>query len=84
MPKVTLVIRQVHGPEIRLQGERSERDLMNFGSNVERGMDAPYLAFVVDGVMTLVPKHNVASVDISPAPSDVLIKYLIRDVQRAG
>ena len=84
MPEISLTIHLVHGPAIRLKGQRSERDLMNFGTRVEHGMEAPFLAFEVDGKLTLVPQHNIASVELSPAPDGLLLKHLIKDVQRAG
>ncbi|HZM01271.1 MAG TPA: hypothetical protein VFD43_13575 [Planctomycetota bacterium] len=83
MPEMHLTIHLVHGPAIRLKGQRSDRDLMNFGSNVERGMDSPFLAFQVDGQLTLVPRHNIASVELTPVPDGLLLKHLIKDVQRA-
>jgi hypothetical protein len=83
MPEMLLTINLVHGPAIRRKGQRNERDVMNFGSNVERGMDSPFLGFEVDGKLTLIPRHNIASVEISPAHDGLLIKGLTKDVERA-
>jgi hypothetical protein len=78
--EVTVVLNLVHGSPIRIQGRRSDQDLMNLASRIEKAMEARYLGVEVDGKLTLVPASNISSIEITPAPGEPM-KWVIRDVQ---
>ena len=73
----------VHGGELEFVIERTEEELRNTGSNIEKSMKANYIGVELDDKLTLIPAHNVASVEISPAPR-VLIQHVITGARRAG
>ena len=78
--EVTIVVNLMHGGPLRLKGRRSEQDLMNLASRIERAMEARYLGVELDGKLTLIPASNIGSIEISPVPSEPM-KGVIRDVQ---
>ena len=78
--EVTIVLNLVHGGAIRLKARRSEQELMNLASRIERAMEARYVGVELDGKLTLVPASNIGSIEISPVPTEPM-KGVIRDVQ---
>jgi hypothetical protein len=79
--EATIKIELVHGGEIEFSIQRSEQELRNTGSNIESSMKANYVGVELDGKLTLIPAHNIARVEISPAPR-ALIQHVIRDARR--
>jgi hypothetical protein len=78
--QVTIVVNLVQGAPLRFKGKRSDQDLLNLASRIERAMEARYLGVELDGKLTLIPATNIGSIEISPVPSEPM-KGVIRDVQ---
>lgn len=74
-------VNMVHGGELEFVIERSEEELRNTGTNIEKSMKANYIGVELDNKLTLIPAHNIATVEISPAPR-VLIQHVITGARR--
>jgi len=79
--EATIKVNLVHGGELEFVIERSEEELRNTGTDIEKSMKANYAGVELDNTLTLIPAHNIASVEISPAPR-VLIQHVITDARR--
>jgi len=71
----------VHVEQLAFTVERDERQLRNAGNNIENGMKSNYLGVELKDCFTLIPMHNVATIEISPAPR-VLIQHVVKGVRR--
>ena len=54
-------VNMVHGGELEFVIERSEEELRNTGTNIEKSMKANYIGVELDNRLTLIPAHNIAS-----------------------
>jgi hypothetical protein len=73
----------VHGGQLEFVIERSEEELRNTGTNIEKSMKANYIGVELDNRLTLIPAHNIATVEISPAPR-MLIQHVISGARQSG
>jgi hypothetical protein len=81
--QATIKLNLVHGGDIEFTIERTEEELRNTGTNIEKSMKANYVGVELDDKLTLIPAHNIATVEISPAPR-ILIHHVITGARRAG
>jgi hypothetical protein len=79
----TMTIHRVSGQPLRFKLRRSAEQIRNAGSAIENGLAAHYLGVVQENKLTIVPSHQITSVEIDPAP-DVFIQHVIRDAEEAG
>ncbi len=79
--EVTVKVNLVHGEQLKFTLERDEKELRNVGSNIENSMKSNYLGVELEDCLTLIPMHNVATIEISPAPM-VLIQHVVKGVRR--
>jgi hypothetical protein len=79
--EATIKINLVHGGQLEFTIERNEQELRNTGSNIEKSMKANYIGVEFGDKLTLIPAHNIATVEISPAPK-VLIQHVITDARQ--
>jgi hypothetical protein len=79
--KAIIKLNLVHGGQLEFMVEQSEEQLRNTGANIEKSMKASYVGVELDDKLTLIPAHNIASVEISPAPR-VLIHNVITGASR--
>jgi hypothetical protein len=79
--EVTIKVNLVHGEHIEFTIERNEQELRNTGTNIEKSMKANYVGVQLDDKLTLIPAHNIATIEISPAPK-VLIQHVVKDARR--
>ena len=79
----TLTIYRTQGDPIRFKITRDVDELRNVGSAIEDGMSANYLGVELGGKLTIVPTHQITSIDIEPAPH-TLIAHVIRDATAVG
>jgi hypothetical protein len=79
--EATIKVTLVHGGQLEFTIERNEEELRNTGSNIEKSMKANYIGVELDDKLTLIPAHNISSVEISPAPR-VLIQHVITGARR--
>jgi hypothetical protein len=75
----TMTIHRVNGDPLRFNMVRSLDQLRNAGTVIENGLSASYLGVVLDGRLRIVPAHQIAEIEIDPAPN-ALIAHVIKDV----
>jgi hypothetical protein len=78
---LTVIINRVGGDAIKFKVASDETRNRNLASNIEKAMTGQYVGVELDGKITLIPIHNVSSVEIFPAPSS-LIAHVVRDAKR--
>lgn len=78
--EVTIRVNLVHGGDLEFTIERDEQQIRNTGSNIESSMKANYMGVQMKDKLILIPAHNIASVEISPAPM-LPIQHVIRDAR---
>ncbi len=79
--EATIKVNLVHGEQLEFTIERSEQELRNTGSNIEKPTKANFFGVEFGDKLTLIPAHNIATVEISPAPK-VLIQHVITDARQ--
>ncbi len=79
----SLTIHRVTGEPLRFKLRRTAEQIRNAGSAIENGLAANYLGVVRGSKLTIVPAHQIASVEIDPAPP-VFIQHVIRDAEPAA
>jgi hypothetical protein len=79
--EVTVKVNLVHGEQLTFTIERDEKQLRNAGNNIENGMKSNYLGVELEDCLTLIPMHNVATIEISPAPR-MLIQHVVTGARR--
>ena len=78
--EATIKISLVHGGQLEFTIQRREKELRNTGSTIEKSMKAKYIGVEIGDKLTHIPAHNIATVEISPAPK-VLIQHVITDAR---
>jgi hypothetical protein len=78
----TLTINRVTGGPLRFKLQRTAEQIRNAGSAIEKGLAANYIGAIHQGKLIIVPGHQVASVEIDPAPK-VFIQHVIKDGEPA-
>ncbi len=76
----TLTIHRVTGEPLRFKLRRTAEQIRNAGSAIENGLAANYIGVNQHNRLTIVPAHQVASVEIDPAPP-VFIQHVISDAE---
>jgi hypothetical protein len=71
----------VHGEPIAFKGEITEDRKRNLGAAIEKAMAGSYVGVELEGKLTIIPIHNIKSIEIDPAPA-ILIKSVVVDVER--
>jgi len=71
----------IHGEPIVFKGEITEERRRNLGANIEKAMAGSYVGVELEGKLTIIPLHNIKSIEIDPAPA-ILIKSVVVDVER--
>ena len=79
--EVSLKVNLIHGEQITFTVERDEKQLRNAGNNIENGMKSNYLGVELEDSLTLIPMHNIATIEVSPAPR-VLIQHVVKGGRR--
>ena len=79
--EVSLKVNLVHGEQLTFTVERDEEQLRNAGTNIENGMKSNYLGVELEDCLTLIPMHNIATIEISPAPK-VFIQHVVKVVRQ--
>jgi len=70
----------IHGDPIVFRGEITEERKRNLGAAIERAMAGSYVGVELEGKLTIVPLHNIKTIEIDPAPA-ILIKSVVVDVE---
>ena len=78
----TMTIHRVGGDPLRFKLRRTADDIRNAGAAIESGLAANYLGVVLEGKLIVVPAHQIAGIEIDPAPK-VLIAHVIKDAEPA-
>jgi hypothetical protein len=78
-----LTIDRVTGDPLLFKFQRSTEQIRNAGSAIEKGLAANYLGVLPEGKLVIIPSHQIASVEIDPAPK-VFIQYVVKDVESVG
>ncbi len=81
-PETRMTIHRVGAEPIRIMATLSPERSRNMASAIEKGMDAKYLGLELDGKLIIIPAHQIACIEIEPAPR-ALIAHVIRDVRKA-
>ena len=79
----TMTINRVTGDPLRFKLRRSTEQIRNVGSAIENGMAANYIGVVQEGKLLIIPRHQIASIEIDPAPK-VIVHNVIKDAESAG
>ena len=74
--RMTLTLNLVHGDPIQCQVDIDKNRRRNMASNIEAAMASSYIAVLLDEKLTLVPIHNLKSVEISPL-DEMLLKGVV-------
>ena len=77
-----VTIHRVLGDPLRFKLRRTVDEMRNAGGAIENGLSANYLSVVAGGKPVVVPAHQIAGIEIEPAPS-VLIARVIEDAEPA-
>jgi len=77
-----MTIHRVGAEPIRIVAELTPFKSRNMGSAIEEGMKSNYLGIELEGKLIIVPTHQIASIEIEPAPQ-MEIAYVIRGARRA-
>jgi len=78
----TMTIHRVDGDPLRFKLRRTADEIRNAGAAIEKGLAANYLGVVLEGKLIVVPAHQIAGIEIEPAPK-VLIAHVIKDAEPA-
>jgi hypothetical protein len=78
-----LTIDRVTGDPLLFKFQRSTEQIRNAGSAIEKGLAANYLGVLPEGKLVIIPSHQIASVEIDPAPK-VFIQYVVKDDESVG
>jgi hypothetical protein len=78
----TMTIHRVEGDPLRFKLRRTGDEIRNAGAAIENGLSANYLGVVMHGKLVVIPSHQIAGIEIEPAPN-VLIAHVIKDVEPA-
>ncbi len=73
-------VHRVGNDPLRFKLCRTIDELRNAGERIERGLAANYFGVVLDDKLIIVPAHQVALIEIEPAPK-ALIAHVIRDAE---
>jgi hypothetical protein len=76
----TMTIHRVDADPLRFKLRRIADEIRNAGAAIESGLAANYLGVVLEGKLTVIPAHQIAGIEIEPAPN-VLIAHVIKDVE---
>jgi len=76
----TMTIHRVNAEPLRFKLKRSMDELRNVGAAIERGLAANYFGVILDGKLTITPAHQIAGIDVEPAPK-ALIAHVIDDAE---
>lgn len=74
--RMTLTLNLVHGDRIQCQVDVDQTQRRNLAANIEAAMASSYIAVVLDKKLTLVPIHNLESIEISPL-DDIVLKGVV-------
>jgi len=82
MPQLehTMTIHRVDADPLRFKLRRTADEIRNAGAAIENGLAANYLGVVLDGKLIVVPSHQIAGIEIDPAPK-VLIAHVIANAE---
>jgi len=78
----TMTIHRVGSDPLRFKLRRTADDIRNAGAAIENGLAANYLGVVLEGKLIVVPAHQIAGIEIDPAPK-VLVAHVIKDAEPA-
>jgi len=78
----TMTIHRVNGEPLKFKLRRAVDQIRNAGTAIESGLAANYLGVVLDGKLVVIPSHQIARIEIDPAPN-VLIAHVIKDAESA-
>jgi len=78
----TMTIHRVDSDPLRFKMRRTVDEMRNAGAAIENGLSANYLGVVMEGKLIVVPSHQIAGIEIEPAPN-VLVAHVIKDVEPA-
>ncbi len=81
--ELRVTINLVHGEPIRFTLALDETRRRNLAANLERGMQASYLGLELDGTLVIIPFHNVRSIELSPAPAQMMA-HVVREARRVA
>ena len=74
--RMTLTLNLVHGDAIQCQVDIDQVRRRNLASNIEAAMASSYIAVLLNEKLTLVPIHNLESVEISPI-QEIMLKGVV-------
>ena len=80
--ELTVTINLIHGEPIRFTLALDETRRRNLASSLERGMQGSYLGVELEGTLTVIPFHNVRTIELSPAPAQMMA-HVVREARRA-
>ena len=81
--EMTCTVHCVSGEAISFKIEADADRQRNAASRIESFMESKYFGVEMDGKLSLIPMHNIKSVEISPAPKS-LVAHVIKDAKPAG
>jgi hypothetical protein len=73
-----LTIHRVTGKPLRFKLPRTSEQIREAGSAIEKSLAANYIGVIQDNKLVIIPSHQIASVEIDPAPK-VFIQHVIKD-----
>jgi hypothetical protein len=76
----TMTIHRVHAEPLRFKLRRTADQMRNAGAAIENGLTAHYLGLILEGKLIVVPAHQIAQIEIEPAPK-ALIAHVIQDAE---
>jgi len=76
----TMTIHLIQGDPIRFKLIRTLAEMRNVGTHLESGLQARYFGVELKGKLTIVPFHNIRSIEIDPTPG-VLVTHVLRDAK---
>ena len=76
----SVTIHLIKGDPIRFKLKPNADQLRNMATKLEGGLQARYVGVELNGKLTIVPFHNVRSIEIDPAPGATIVN-VIRDAE---
>ena len=76
----TLTIDLMQGEPVKFKVALDLNEVRNMGTALESGLQAKYVGVELHGKLTLIPSHNIRTIEIDPAPP-ALVAHVVRDAR---
>ena len=78
--RMNITFNLIHGDPIKVHVDADQARRRNLASNIESALAANYVGVVLDKKLTIMPIHNVQTIEISPM-EDIMIRSVIHDAK---